>query len=193
MSKPADTPRFIYRDFVQIPVDRVGVLIGEGGKVKREVEKQLGVELKVDSESGLVEVKLKEGEEPSKLFKAKDVVTAIANGFSPERALKLVDEDVSLALVDLRDYVGDSEKNLVRIKGRIIGEEGKARRFIEEATGAFVSVSRDKVAIIGDYDALEIAKKAVEMLASGKQHSTVYRYLVSKRRELKRRKLSLLY
>jgi len=169
------------------------VLIGEGGKVKREVEKQLGVELKVDSESGLVEVKLKEGEEPSKLFKAKDVVTAIANGFSPERALKLVDEDVSLALVDLRDYVGDSEKSLVRIKGRIIGEEGKARRFIEEATGAFVSVSRDKVAIIGDYDALEIAKKAVEMLASGKQHSTVYRYLMSKRRELKRRKLSLLY
>ncbi|PCN50016.1 RNA-processing protein [Candidatus Geothermarchaeota archaeon ex4572_27] len=186
-------PRFIWRDYVHVPLDRVGALIGEGGRVKREIERRLGVELKIDSESGVVEVKLREGGDPSRLFKAKDVVTAIASGFSPERAFKLVDDDVSLAIVDLREYVGDSEKDLVRIKGRIIGEEGRARKFIEEATGALVSVYGDKVAIIGDFESLEIAKRAVEMLAEGRQHSTVYRFLMAKRRELKRRRMMAMY
>jgi len=104
-----------------------------------------------------------------------------------------MDDDVSLAIVDLREYVGDSDKALTRIKGRIIGEEGKARKFIEEATGALVSVYGDKVAIIGDYEALEAAKKAVEMLAEGRQHSTVYRFLMSKRREIKRRRMLAMY
>ncbi|RLF13934.1 MAG: RNA-processing protein [Thermoprotei archaeon] len=187
------SPRFIWRDYVHVPPDRLGVLIGEGGSVKKEIEHRLGVELRIDSEGGVVEVKLREGGDPSRLFKAKDVVTAIASGFSPERAFKLMDDDVSLAIVDLREYVGDSDKALTRIKGRIIGEEGKARKFIEEATGALVSVYGDKVAIIGDYEALEAAKKAVEMLAEGRQHSTVYRFLMSKRREIKRRRMLAMY
>jgi len=178
---------FIHRDFIQVPLSRLGVLIGEEGRVKKEIEEKLGVKLFIDSESGVVEVRLVEKDDPSRLFKARDVVLAIANGFSPERAFKLLDEEASLAIIDLRDYVGDSEKALTRIKGRIIGEEGKARRFIEEATGALVSVGDDKVAIIGDYEAMEVAKKAVEMLAEGKQHSTVYRFLMAKRREMKRR------
>ena len=185
------TAHFIHRDFVHVPLNRLGVLIGEGGKVKKELESKLGVKLNIDSESGVVEVRLVEEGDPSRLFKARDVVMAIANGFSPERAFKLLDEEASLAIVDLREYVGDSEKALTRIKGRIIGEEGKARKFIEEATGALVSVGDDKVAIIGDYESLEVAKKAVEMLAEGRQHSTVYRFLMSKRRELKRRRMGL--
>lgn len=180
------TSGFIHRDYVHVPLNRVGVLIGEDGKVKRRIEEELGVKLIVDSEAGVVEIRLVRGD-PSKLLKAKDVVLAIANGFSPERAFKLLDEDYSLALVELRDYVGDSEEGLVRIKGRIIGEEGKARRFIEETTGALISVADDKVAIIGNYEALEVAKRAVEMLAEGRQHSTVYRFLMAKRRELKRK------
>ncbi|MCX8204196.1 MAG: KH domain-containing protein [Candidatus Nezhaarchaeota archaeon] len=178
---------FVHRDFVHIPPGRVGVLIGEDGRVKKKIEEELGVKLNIDSEGGVVEISLVRGEDPSKLLRAKDIVLAIANGFSPERAFKLLDEDTSLVLIELRDYVGFSEEGLTRIKGRIIGEEGRARRFIEETTGALVSVAGDKVAIIGNYEALEIAKKAVGMLAEGRQHSTVYRFLMAKRREMKRK------
>jgi ribosomal RNA assembly protein len=183
------TSRFIHRDFVHVPLQRLGVLIGKGGGVKKELEDRLGVKLSIDSEGGIVEVRLTEGGDPSSLFKARDVVLAIANGFSPERAFKLLDEEASLAIIDLGEYAGDSKEALTRIKGRIIGEGGKARRIIEEATGALVSVADDKVAIIGDYEAIEVAKRAVEMLAEGRQHSTVYGFLMRKRREMKRRKM----
>lgn len=182
---------FIHRDFVHIPLERLGVLIGKGGGVKKELEERLGVKLNIDSEGGVVEVRLTEGRDPSSLFKARDVVLAIANGFSPERAFKLLDEEASLTIIDLGEYAGDSKEALTRIKGRIIGEGGKARRIIEEATGALVSVADDKVAIIGSYEAIEVAKRAVEMLAEGRQHSTVYAFLMRKRRELKRRKLGI--
>lgn len=165
-------------------------MIGGGGTVKREIEKELGVELNVDGATGMVELKLKEGEEPSKLLRAKDVVIAISNGFSPKRAFKLFDENLSFTILDLKDYVGDYEKSLTRIKGRVIGEEGKTRRFIEEATGTFVSVFSDRVAIIGDYRTLEIAKTAIEMLALGRQHSTVYAYLMREKRKLKEERIS---
>ncbi|MCS7099487.1 MAG: RNA-processing protein, partial [Sulfolobales archaeon] len=77
--------------------------------------------------------------------------------------------------------------HLQRVKGRIIGEEGRARKTLEEMTGTYISVCRDYVAIIGDYTRAELARQAVEMLAQGRQHSTVYKFLDRALRELKRK------
>ena len=59
-------------------------------------------------------------------FRAANVVEAIARGFSPPRALKLLDPEMGTFL-DLRDYAGKSENNLERIKGRIIGLHWQSR------------------------------------------------------------------
>jgi len=80
---------------------------------------------------------------------------------------------------------------LQRVKGRIIGEDGKTRRIIEELSEADVSVHGHTVAIIADMDEMEVAREAVKMLLRGSQHSTVYRYLHRKRRDLKKKKLEL--
>ncbi|MEM1538539.1 MAG: KH domain-containing protein [Candidatus Nezhaarchaeales archaeon] len=181
----------IYKDYVQLPRDRIGCLIGEEGAVKKRIQKELGVSLNVDSQTGMVEITLKDGEDPTKILKARELVQAIANGFSPEKAFKLLNEHYSLALIDLREYVGDNEKALTRVKGRIIGEGGRAKRNIEELTGAYLSIYGYYVAIIGSYEVLEAAKKAVKMLASGSTHSSVYRFLHVKKREIKRRRLLL--
>ena len=78
---------------VNIPRERIGVLIGPKGSVKRRIEDELGVKLTIDSESGSVRIELKkppeEGGDPVALFKARDVVEAIGRGFSPEKAFKL--------------------------------------------------------------------------------------------------------
>jgi len=86
---------------------------------------------------------------------------------------------------------GTSQSELQRVKGRIIGQEGKTRRIIEELTEADVSIHGHTVAIIAGLEEMEVAREAVKMLLRGSMHSTVYRYLHRKRRELKKRKLEL--
>jgi len=177
----------------KIPKDRIGALIGPDGKVKQVLEKRLKVELAIDSETGDVAIKLApESDDPSLLFRAKEVITAIGRGFTPEGAFRLIgDEELLLEVIDLRETFGTSQSDLQRVKGRLIGQEGKTRRIIEELTEADVSIHGHTVAIIADMDQMEIAREAVKMILRGSMHSTVYRYLNRKRRELKKKKLEL--
>ena len=179
--------------FARIPRERIGVLIGANGNVKEYIERKLPVKLDINSETGDVIITLKEGaEDPSLLFKAKDVVLAIGRGFSPERAFRLLDEeDCILEIIDLRSILGRSESALKRIKGRIIGRDGKTRAIIEEMSGALVSVYGHTVAIIGDFDQVNVAREAVNMLINGSEHASVYRFLQRKRQEIKRRRFEL--
>lgn len=179
--------------FTKIPKDRIGALIGPEGQAKAAIEKRLSVELTIDSETGDVTITLaKEDSDPSQLFRAKEVVTAIGRGFSPDRAYRLIsDEDAALEVIDLREIFGRSPADLQRVKGRIIGQEGKTRRIIEELTEADVSVHGHTVSIIANIDQMDVAREAVQMLLQGSQHSTVYRFLHRKRRELKKKKLEL--
>jgi ribosomal RNA assembly protein len=179
--------------FVRIPKERIGVVIGPEGTTKKNIEEKLMVELEIDSEAGDVNITLSEkATDPSTLFRAKDVVTALGRGFSPEHAFRLVrDEDVALELIDLRGVFGKSESDLKRVKGRIIGQNGKTRRIIEELTDANVAVYGHTVGIIGTLDQVEIAKEAIQMLVKGSMHSTVYRFLHRKRRELKKKELEI--
>lgn len=179
--------------FLKIPKERVGVLIGPEGKTKKHVEEKLNVELQIDSEAGDVTITMTEKtEDPSLLFKAKDLVTAIGRGFSPEHAFRLVrDEEALIDIIDLRSVFGKSEADIKRVQGRIIGMNGKTRRIIEELTDTNVSVYGHTIGIIGTIEQVQIAREAVEMLVKGSMHGTVYRFLHRKRRELKKRKLEL--
>jgi len=171
----------------------VGVLIGPEGRTKESIEEKLSVELQIDGEAGDVTLTLaKNVEDPTLLFKAKDVVTAIGRGFSPEHAFRLIrDEESALDIIDLRTIFGKSESDIRRIKGRIIGMDGKTRRIIEELTDTNICVYGHTVGIIGNIEQAQAAREAVQMLISGSLHSTVYRFLHRKRRELKKRMLEL--
>ncbi len=178
--------------FLKIPKERVGVLVGPEGKTKQYIEKMLSVELQIDSETGDVTLLLAENADPSLFFKAKDVVTAIGRGFSPEHTFRLIrDEEAMLDIIDLRTVFGRSESDIKRVKGRIIGMNGKTRRIIEELTDTNVVVYGHTVSIIGDVEEIEAAREAIQMLVKGSLHSTVYRFLHRKRRELKKRMLEL--
>lgn len=162
-------------------MDRVAVLVGTGGRVKKEIEERLGVSLKIDSKEGLVEIAPKPEDsknwDPVNLFKAKDIVEAIGHGFSPERAMILAQDDMALAVIDLTAYIGKDREDITRIKARIIGSGGKTRRIIEETAHVYVSVGQDTVAIIGNTRDVDAAREAVEMLINGAPHSAVYKFL----------------
>jgi ribosomal RNA assembly protein len=178
-----------FEKLLRIPLDRVGVLIGKKGETKARIEQSCAVTLLVDGQSG--EVTVRSNSVEADPFKASNVVEAIARGFSPPRALKLLDTDVVLEIIDLRDYAGKSENNLERIKGRIIGLNGKSRRVIEELTKCHVSVYGKTVAIIGEPTDMRLAKDAVEKLAAGSQHKSVYNMLQRERTKRKMERILL--
>jgi len=179
--------------FVKVPRDRIGALIGPDGRVKASIEKELSVELRIDSQSGDVEITLTPtAQDPTILFRAREVVTAIGRGFSPEHAFRLLEDDESiLDVIDLRETAGKSQSEMQRLKGRIIGKEGKTRRLIEELTETSVSVYGHTISIIGNPEQAEVAKEAIQMLIRGSLHQTVYRFLHRKRREFKKKKMEL--
>lgn len=179
--------------YVKIPQERIGALIGPDGRGKERIEKKLSVTLQINSETGDVEIALNpEAQDPSLLLRAKEVVTAIGRGFSSERAFALLeDEEVTLTVIDLRELVGRSQSDMKRLKGRVIGQNGKTRRIIEESTEAKISVYGHTISIIGTLDQEEAAKEAIYMLLEGSQHRTVYRFLNRKRREMKKKKMEI--
>lgn len=179
--------------FIKIPRDRIGALIGPEGRVKANIEKKLHVELEIDSSTGEVTITLDpNAQDPSLLFRAKEVITAIGRGFSPERTFRLLrNEDTMLNVIDLRQTVGKSPADIQRLKGRIIGKGGKTRRIIEELTDSDISVYGHTVSIIGSFDQTDAAREAILMLIKGSQHRTVYQFLQKKRQKLKRKKLEL--
>jgi ribosomal RNA assembly protein len=178
--------------FVRIPKERVGILIGPEGKVKQYIEEKLQVKLDVDSEGSITIMLSEKATDSSLLLKAKDVVTAIGRGFTPEVTFRLIrNEDEIFDLIDLRVIFGRSESDIKRIKGRIIGADGKTRKLIEELTEADVVVYGHTVGLIGSFEQVDTAHNAVQMIIEGCQHHTVYNYLQKKRTELKKQKLEL--
>jgi ribosomal RNA assembly protein len=172
-----------------VPRERIGVIVGKEGEVKSNIEKTFVVDVRIDSESGLVEVlPSPESTDPSSLLKARDVIRAISRGFAPEKAMELQDDDIVFDMIDLREIFGKSDSDIQRIKGRVIGREGKIRRLIEEMTEAKVSVYGHTIGMIGEFEAVAAAREAIQMLIDGKQHASLYKFLRKAKADAKRRK-----
>ena len=177
---------------VRIPVDRVGALVGKEGVVREEIERRCAVTMSIDSKSGEVRISY----EPEALveanpFKAVDIVSAIARGFSPQRAFALLEEEKMLTVVDLREFAGKSENAIARIKSRLIGTDGKARKIIEQLTESEISIYGHTVSIIGDPEESRVAKEAVEKLAIGGTHKATYEMLQKYRTKQKMDRMQL--
>jgi len=166
--------------YVKIPLDRIGVLIGHNGVVKEGIEKKSGTKIEVDSNEGEVYIESVEGGDPLKGLRVADVIKAIGRGFSPENAIALLDDD--FILFDAISLAHLAPKTLKRVKGRVIGRDGRTRRVIENLADVKISVYGKTIGIIGYSHQIRTAHEAIEMLINGAPHSTVYSFLERKRR-----------
>lgn len=169
--------------YARIPEDRIGVLIGPGGRTKRDIAERTRTELAVDAAEGEIRVSAPD-DDPIGALRARDIVLAIGRGFSPERAMRLLKENTFLGILDIKFTTGKREKAVLRrIRSRVIGTRGRARSRIEELSGCSVSVYGSTVALIGEEEQLERGTRAVEMLLRGSEHSTVFHLLARLRKE----------
>ena len=181
----------IFEKLIRIPNDRIAVLIGKSGSVKSQIEKLCHVSLDIDGDTGEVLIKSQGDVENFSPFKAMEIVTAIGRGFSPENALTLLKGENALHVIDLREFAGKSNANVERIKGRIIGEGGRARQNMENLSGTHISVYGRTVSIIGDSSKLRIAVDAISAISSGSLHGSVYSKLEAANRQAKQEKMKL--
>jgi len=172
---------------IKIPEERVGVLIGPDGSMKKLIEEKSKTLLEIDSESGTVTVE--SSEDPLMVMRVSDLVRAIGRGFSPERALAILDDEMlMLDVMDLSKMVG-TKSDMARLKGRIIGKDGKTREIMEKLSGSKVSVYGKTIALLGYPEQIRVSRAAIEMLLDGAPHGNVYSFLEKKHQELAKEEL----
>ena len=172
------TDEFSYE--LKIPEERIAVLIGTEGKVKKEIEEQTKCKLDISKEGDVTIT----GEDGLMLFITKEIVRSVGRGFNPKIALQLLKTDYALEIIDLRDYAGKNKNTLERLRARLIGTAGKAREEMERLTDTHISVYGKTVGIIGETTRVSYARQALEMLLEGSMHKTAYHFLERKRKEM---------
>ena len=150
-------------DYLKVPADRVGVLIGTKGETKKKIENATQTQLDI----------------------ANNIVKAIARGFNPYIALKLNQDDIYLEVISLPLFVGKSKKAMARYKGRIIGKDGKTREIIVDMAEVDIAIYGKTVSLIGELENVMVAREAVEMILKGSRHKSVYSFLENKKNERK--------
>ena len=171
-------------NYVRVPKNRIGVIIGPKGSTKRELENSLQCKLDVDSDTGEVIIIPNEDlNDPVLMLKSGEVIKAIGRGFTPVQALKLLNDDFYLEIIPLRQLAGTSANAIRRIRSRLIGTGGKTRKTIEEYTKVSMVILGNTVSLIGRYTSLVDAREAINKLVNGANHSSVYSWLEEKRKE----------
>ncbi len=171
-------------EHIKIPLERVAVLVGPKGSTKELIEEKSTAAVNIDSQTG--DVQIEEPKDPIKGLRAKEVVHAIARGFSPEKALRLFDDDLLMfETIDLSN-IAKTEKDMLRLKGRIIGTAGKTREVFETLTSARISVYGKTICLIGYPEQNAVARAGIDMLLQGSTHGPVYKFLEKKKSELKK-------
>jgi ribosomal RNA assembly protein len=171
---------FVYE--IKVPKERIAVLIGKKGEVRRKIEDSMHVKMTIDSREGDVEI---QGADALELYTTRDIIRSIARGFNPDIALLLLKQDYVFELIDMTRYV--KENHLMRIKGRIIGKSGKAREVLEELTECYISVYGKSIGVIGEVESVRLCKRALESLVQGAPHAVVYKWLERRRKEIRAR------
>lgn len=181
---------------MKIGKNRIAVVIGRNGETKKQIEDALGLNIILDSKTGDFEIKPildTPKYNPLNVYLGEKILNAINRGFNPDKALKLLDELYDLEVFNLYNILGRSDKKVTRMKGRVIGRNGEIRKAIEKYAESYVSVYGKTISIIAEYENLQIARKAVNMLLSGMPHHSVLKFLENKYNERKKEEFKQIY
>ncbi len=161
--------------YTKIAEDRIGVLIGKDGEIKKKTEEKTHTKILVTG----TEVTISGS--PYYEMLAENVVDAISLGFSPEKALLLTKDYMDYTY----EFIPLSEKKFLPVRGRIIGTNRSVLNTIEKISECYVCVGKEGIGIIGDYEDVEDVKEAILMLINHRKSGTVYGFLNKRKKQRK--------
>ena len=105
-------------------------------------------------------------------YTARNVLYAYGRGFELHTAELLASDDYYFETIDLEQL--GNEKRVHQVKSRVIGESGKTKTYIENVSGAKISVYGNTISFIGSPTQIEEARTAVSILVEGGTHKVAY-------------------
>jgi len=144
-------------------------------KNRKKLEEILGVKI----ENRGTEVYI-EGDAENEYI-AEKVVNALNFGFPFSVAIEIKTADLVFERINIKDYT--KQKDLARVRGRIIGAQGKTIKTISELGNCYMELKDNYVGIIGEPEFIKNAQEAIISLAKGAKQANVYAYLEKHRPE----------
>ncbi|MEK6850523.1 MAG: KH domain-containing protein [Nanoarchaeota archaeon] len=136
---------------------------------KERLERRLEVKINIQGKKVTIEG------DSFKEYEALMILEAMQFGFSANKALTLMDEQIVFRKIPIKSFT--RRKNLTEVRGRIIGKEGKTKRTIEDISGCDLAINDGEIGIIGPAEQIEEATTAITNLIRGTKQANVYRFL----------------
>ena len=108
-------------------------------KARKKLEKELGIKLTFNGKELTIEGK------PEEEYVAEKVLEAINFGFAIDAALMIKEEELTFEILNIKDYT--KRNDLERIRGRIIGTNGKTKSTLINLTECFIEIKDNKVTV----------------------------------------------
>ncbi|XP_051165033.1 RNA-binding protein pno1 [Leptopilina boulardi] len=161
---------------VPVPAHRYSPLKQEWIKIFTPLVEHLQLQVRFNLKSRNVELRTSpETPDISNLQKGADFVKAFISGFEVEDALALLRLDdlfvESFEIQDVKPLKGD---HLSRAIGRLAGKGGRTKFTIENVTKTRIVLADSKIHILGSYQNIQLARRAICNLILGSPPSKVY-------------------
>lgn len=144
-------------------------------KHKKALEKKLHIKIYIQGRK--IDLLGEELEE----YTASRVVEALDANFPLNIALTLVDEDILLEHLHIKDI--SRRTHLWEVRARVIGTRGRTLELIGELSDTYATIHNNIVSVIGPAEKIELALHAFTSLIRGSKQSSVYSYLEKLRKK----------
>lgn len=161
---------------IPVPANRYTPLKENWMKIFTPIVEHLHLQVRFNLKTRNVEIKTcKDTTDIGALQKAADFVRAFTLGFEVDDSLALVRLDdlylESFQITDVKPLKGD---HLARAVGRLAGKNGKTKFTIENVTKTRIILADTKIHILGSFQNIRIARRAICNLILGSPPSKVY-------------------
>lgn len=161
---------------IHVPSHRYTPLKENWLKIFTPVVEHLQLQIRFNLKTRNVEVKTcSETKDIANLQKAADFVKAFVYGFEVEDALALLRLDdlfvESFEIKDVKTLKGDHQSRAI---GRLAGKGGRTKFTIENVTKTRIVLADSKIHILGSFQNIQLARRAICNLILGSPPSKVY-------------------